>query len=1289
MLGAGVLPGSGASFASPGNETVYQSAMLGKGSDLAGLNPPPQQAAPIRSLTTFDPAMAPNPGTPATGDFRSGVVLVKLKPLVRWDALEPAVLGIQATRVDTIRGLDIHILAVPAGKEMEITAKLGSLPIVQYAEPDYVLRLQAEHVPAPLSALRAPSLVAPLHGSVSTSFSIPLAWASPADSQVVHLQVVPANNDGPGVDLIQVDANGFTIPPPPQWYGLLPDMTYTWRVRANESASWDANDPGWSPWSESWSFRTPVVFNTTIAPLSPAMNTAVQTTTPALTWSNPDSNVFYYEVQASADSTFNTNPATATAAVYSALIHGGVTSPANSYSVPANYPLSLRTTYFWRVRPRVQGDGTPLNWSPTWSFSVGVSGSATPVATPNPTLVPPPTALKPPNDPYYPLQWSLKKINAQAAWSVSAGSPSIVVAVVDSGVDLGHPDLAGQLVPGFNCVDAGSPPQDDHGHGTHVAGTIGAKANNAAGVVGVAWGAKIMPVKTIDRSGSGSSSCIADGIRFAVDNAAKIINLSLGSKYPSQAVEDAVNYAHDKGALVVASAGNCGDPGACDTLSPPNYPAAFSNVLAVAATGPKDERAVYSSYGWWVGVAAPGGNGGYLADSILSTCWRESPKCTFGQYTLSNGTSMAAPHVAGLAALVWSLKPSLTNDQVAQVIQSTSVDLGSPGRDDQFGAGRIDALAAARAVAGPGAIPPTPTPTPTPPPAPTPTPAPLLRFGDVRFGSRAPAPGTCVPGDLNVVFPGNSTIVFYGVEYQGSGAYQRRLYYNGQLVISGDLYESTPSSCVRSYFYATAGSTIRPGKYTLELWVREQLSSSGSFTILALPTPTATATPPAIPTATSTRTPTRTPTPVPLSVGNITFGLSPDSASGCRLAGVGTDFIKGPNRIYFRFDYSGSGTIYTTWYKDGTRITEPSGPYLEFGPSGCEWGFLYTADGTPMSPGSYRLDITSQHAVVQTGSFTIRAEATATPSPTRTSTSIPTVVPSPTPTQAVGPSPTPTQAVSPTPTIGVTSTPTPTPTQAVSPTPTVTGTPSPTATPTRTPTRTPTPPTPTPPTPSATTSCSWTGTWSTSYNTMRLTQSGSAVTGTYEYNSGRITGTASGATLSGRWDEGAESPGGDGGFIWTISADCNAFSGTWGSAGSSSTGGGWSGTRTSTTVPTPVATATPTPAVTGLSFGSITFGTLYTGGSTCQLGGVASTFPSGISEVIARFDYTGSGTYSGSAYRNGAPFGTAGPYSLPGPAGCDAMSFGNAAGPPLATGVYRLDLKVGTTIVRSGSFSVQ
>jgi len=304
-----------------------------------------------------------------------------------------------------------------------------------------------------------------------------------------------------------------------------------------------------------------------------------------------------------------------------------------------------------------------------------------------------------PNDTHYTTyQWNLPQVRASYAWAVSTGSSDVVVAVLDTGADLTHPDLQGKFVAGYDFIHNGADPSDDEGHGTHVAGIVAALTDNSRGVAGVSWGGKIMPVKVLDWQGLGVSSQIAQGIIWATDHGARIINMSLGGENGSATLQNAVNYAYSRGALVVAAAGNEYQAG-----NPVIYPAAYPHVLAVAATGNEDEHARYSETGYYVDVAAPGGNPTSSWDSnpnhwIMSTCWRGA---SYGEYAQIAGTSQAAPHVAGLAALVWSVNPTLSNDQVEQIIEETAVDVGTPGRDDVFGYGRIDAYRAlARASRG-------------------------------------------------------------------------------------------------------------------------------------------------------------------------------------------------------------------------------------------------------------------------------------------------------------------------------------------------------------------------------------------------------------------------------------------------------------------------------------------------------------------------------------------------------------------------------------------------------------
>ncbi len=318
-----------------------------------------------------------------------------------------------------------------------------------------------------------------------------------------------------------------------------------------------------------------------------------------------------------------------------------------------------------------------------------------------------------PDDPYYASdQWNLPQINAPAAWDITTGATDVIIAVTDTGVDLGHPDLSAKVVAGYDFVNDDSDPQDDEGHGSHVAGIAAASTNNGVGVTGVSWGAKIMPVKVLDNGGSGYVSDIVEGMQWAADHGAKIINMSMGGSSPSTPLQDAVNYVYAHGLIVVAAAGNSYQEG-----NPTSYPAAFPHVIAVAASDDQDGHASYSNTGGYIDVAAPGGDPTGSDDAnprhwIMSTYWRgaaaaggAAPQAAYERHA---GTSMAAPHVAGLAALVWSRHPEWTNDQVEWAIESTAYDAGEEGWDEVFGYGRIDA----RAAVALGALPPTPTPTP-------------------------------------------------------------------------------------------------------------------------------------------------------------------------------------------------------------------------------------------------------------------------------------------------------------------------------------------------------------------------------------------------------------------------------------------------------------------------------------------------------------------------------------------------------------------------------------------------
>ncbi|RPI86795.1 MAG: peptidase S8, partial [Chloroflexi bacterium] len=264
-----------------------------------------------------------------------------------------------------------------------------------------------------------------------------------------------------------------------------------------------------------------------------------------------------------------------------------------------------------------------------------------------------------PSDPGWGNQYGLVRIRAPQGWELATGSSSVTIAIVDTGIDRTHPDLAGKLVAGIDIANGDTNPQDDHGHGTHVAGIAAALSNNGRGVAGVSWGARLMPVKVLNAAGSGSQANVAAGIVWATDHGAQIINLSLGSRDESldasgfPVLKDAVDYATSAGVIVVAAAGNGGGNSVM-------YPAAYPNVIAVGATDSSNTRAGLSNYGPEIDLCAPG-------ISIFST--------VPGGYSSSSGTSMAAPFVSGLASILLGIPGNGSPAAVTGQMQNTALDL--------------------------------------------------------------------------------------------------------------------------------------------------------------------------------------------------------------------------------------------------------------------------------------------------------------------------------------------------------------------------------------------------------------------------------------------------------------------------------------------------------------------------------------------------------------------------------------------------------------------------------------
>ncbi|MBC8078245.1 MAG: S8 family serine peptidase, partial [Chloroflexales bacterium] len=325
------------------------------------------------------------------------------------------------------------------------------------------------------------------------------------------------------------------------------------------------------------------------------------------------------------------------------------------------------------------------------------------------------TGAEVPNDPSFGEQWALENdgtrlnsrpdadIDAPAAWDLTTGSSSVVLAIVDSGVNKSHPELSAKLVPGYDFVNNDADPDDDRGHGTHVAGIAAAVGNNGEGIAGVCWGCRIMPVKVLNSENQGAYSWITAGIEYAVDHGASVINMSLGGTSDDPTLKAAVDYATAAGVPIVAAMGNTQDATA-------HYPAAYPAVIAVGATTAFDWRSPFSSHGANIDLMAPG--------FIIFSTYIGAP------YAARSGTSTAAPHVSGVLGLLLSLRPGASIAELTALVRATAddqvgnPDQDTPGWDIYYGAGRLNA---ARAIAAALAVDPTPTDTATPTATPTAT----------------------------------------------------------------------------------------------------------------------------------------------------------------------------------------------------------------------------------------------------------------------------------------------------------------------------------------------------------------------------------------------------------------------------------------------------------------------------------------------------------------------------------------------------------------------------------------
>ncbi|MEO1063063.1 MAG: S8 family serine peptidase [Actinomycetota bacterium] len=300
--------------------------------------------------------------------------------------------------------------------------------------------------------------------------------------------------------------------------------------------------------------------------------------------------------------------------------------------------------------------------------------------------------VEPDTDPLRGDQWALDAIDVEQSWDVADGDGT-VIAIVDTGVRATHEDLTGRLLPIVDLLDGRvDGDEHDHFHGSHVAGIAVATAENGRGTRGVAPGAQLLPIRALGLNGTGSTATVAEGILHAVEAGADVINLSLGANSPSTVINGAIQHAISQDVVVVAASGNSGERG-----NPTIWPAALEGVLTVGAIDTSGQRASFSSYGSYVDVVAPGYN-------VLSTQEKSD-----GSYGGASGTSMAAPHVAAVVAMVRQADPSLSEAEVRDVITSTADDIAVPGRDDETGHGLLDPHAAVLSARGAGASPDTPT----------------------------------------------------------------------------------------------------------------------------------------------------------------------------------------------------------------------------------------------------------------------------------------------------------------------------------------------------------------------------------------------------------------------------------------------------------------------------------------------------------------------------------------------------------------------------------------------------
>ncbi|HAF11038.1 MAG TPA: hypothetical protein DCK98_13290 [Chloroflexi bacterium] len=518
-------------------------------------------------------------------------------------------------------------------------------------------------------------------------------------------------------------------------------------------------------------------------------------------------------------------------------------------------------------------------------------------------------------------QWGLRAAQVDKAWDVVRGSPTVIVAVVDTGVDANHPDLTGATLPGATFVSSPDPScapgseLDDNGHGTHVAGLIAANANNGTGIAGSAFGVRVLPIKALDCTGAGLLSDVAQGMTWATDHGARIINVSLGSDSDLFVLHDAIRYALAHNVLVVAAAGNCGVASVrCAGINAPQYPGAYPESLAVGATGTSDQHASFSNIDAYVGISAPGMTIWSTTPTYPTTLSRANESTQ--NYAAFSGTSQASPLVAAIAALVLSGEPGLTVAQLTDRLRGAADDLGVAGTDPVFGAGRVNALRAVTAT---------------------------LRYGASYDVSALPAKGTIVaPLTGQVTLTNTSSFA-----WSPAGSVPVRLAYHwldlARNTVVWDGQRSALPAEVPVGGKVTVAVTIptpaKPGTYLLELdLVREGVSwfSSGGVAM------------------------------VNVSV-MVSSGLA---ASYAPTASAQSTFVLGPNT--FTVTVSNTGTV--TWPAGGTTPVHLS--YHWLGPTGqvVVWDGSRAALPADIAPGQsavVAIPVASPPAV---GPYTLRLD---------------------------------------------------------------------------------------------------------------------------------------------------------------------------------------------------------------------------------------------------------------------------------------------------------------------------